>query len=130
VVAAAVWAGAEPALGRLFGTPYSDVRLLGRQATRSQWWPAAGIALHLLNGAIFGAAFERLGRGGVRDGVLAAEAENVALWPWMLVVDRIHPDRHSGRWPRLTTNRRVIAYEVATHALFGSVLGALVRRRK
>ena len=27
--AAAVWAAAEPALRRLFGTPYSDVRLIG-----------------------------------------------------------------------------------------------------
>jgi hypothetical protein len=105
------------------------VRLLGRQATRSRWWPGAGLALHLVNGAIFGAAFERLGKGGVRDGVLAAETENLAVWPGMLVVDRLHPDRRSGRWPRLATNGRVIAYEVATHALFGAVLGALVRRR-
>jgi hypothetical protein len=59
--------------------------------------------------------------------VLAAEVENLALWPVLLVVDRIHPDRRAGAWPRLATNRRVAAYELATHALFGAVLGALVR---
>ena len=130
IAASAVWAAAEPALGRLLRTPYSDVRLLGRQATRSRWWPVAGVALHLANGAVFGVAFEKLGGRGMRQGVLAAELENAVLWPGMLVVDRIHPDRRNGTWPRLLTNRRVIAYEVATHALFGTVLGLLVRRRR
>lgn len=128
-MATAVWAAAEPALGRLFRTPYSDVRLLGRQTTRSRWWPAAGVAVHLANGAAFGAAFERLGGRGARQGLVAAQAENLLLWPGMAVVDRIHPDRRDGTWPRLLTNRRVIAYEVTAHALFGVVLGLLVRRR-
>jgi hypothetical protein len=123
VVAAAAWAAAEPVLGRALGTPFSDVRLLGRVTTRGRAWPAAGVALHLANGAAFGIAFERLGLCGV-----AAQAENLLLWPGMLAVDRLHPDRRSGRWPRLATDRRVIAYEVATHALFGAVLGALARR--
>jgi len=130
IVATAVWAAAEPALGRLLRTPYSDVRLLGRQATRSRWWPARGVALHLANGAVFGTVFEKLGGRGVRQGVLAAEAENLVLWPGMLVVDRIHPDRRNGTWPHLLTNPRIIAYEVTTHALFGAVLGLLVRRRR
>jgi hypothetical protein len=129
IVATAVWAAAEPALGRLLRTPYSDVRLLGRQATPTRWWPAAGVALHLANGAVFGTVFEKLGGRGVRQGVLAAEVENLVLWPGMLVVDRVHPDRRNNTWPRLLTNRRVIAYEVAAHALFGAVLGLLVRRR-
>ena len=55
---------------------------------------------------------------------LAAEVENLILWPGMLVLDRIHPDRREGTWPRPATNRRVVAYELATHALFGVVLGA------
>jgi hypothetical protein len=128
VVAAAAWAAAEPALGRAVGTRFSDVRLLGGIATRGRAWPVAGVALHLANGAAFGIAFERLGFRGVRQGVLAAQAENLALWPGMLAVDRLHPDRRSGSWPRLATDRRVIAYEVATHALFGAVVGALARR--
>jgi hypothetical protein len=127
VVAAAAWAAAEPALQRVFGTEYSDVRLLGRAATRSRAWPAAGLAVHLVNGAAFGAAFERAGLRGVKAGVAAAQAENLVLWPAMAVVDRIHPDRRDGTWPPLLTDRRVAAQEVAGHALFGVVLGALTR---
>ena len=127
-VAASAWAAAEPALGRLFGTPFSDVRLLGRLAVRGRAWPVAGIAIHVANGAAFGWAFDRLGFGGARQGVLAAEAENLVLWPALLVVDRIHPDRRDGTWPKLATSRRVALYEIATHAIFGAVLGRLVRR--
>jgi hypothetical protein len=115
-------------LQRIFGTEYSDVRLLGRVATRGRAWPVAGLAVHLANGAVFGAAFEKAGLGGVRAGVAAAQIENAALWPAMAVVDRIHPDRRDGTWPPLLTNKRVAAYEVAAHALFGAVLGALTRR--
>jgi hypothetical protein len=126
VAAAAVWAGAEPALGRLFGTgSYSDIRLLGRMVTKGPlWWPT-GLAIHLANGAVFGAVFDRLGAAGVARGVVAAQLENALLWPGMAVIDRLHPDRRSGEWPRLLSNGRVFAYEAATHALFGSVLGLL-----
>lgn len=127
IAAAAVWAASERPLGRIFGTPYSDARLLGALVTTGPRWRLAGIAAHLVNGAIFGAAFERLGGFGVSRGVAAAQLENLALWPGMAVVDRIHPDRRSGAWPPLLRNRRVLAYEVATHAIFGAVLGALVR---
>jgi len=54
--------------------------------------------------------------------------ENLALWPGMAVLDRVHPDRRSGAWPPLLTNGRVFAYEAAVHALFGVVLGALAPR--
>ena len=127
IIAAAVWAASEPLAGRLFRTPYSDLRLLGAVVTRGPlWWPA-GLALHLANGAVFGAAFERMGGGGWKQGMLAAQLENVGLWPGMALVDRLHPDRKSGAWPRLLTNGRVFAYEAAVHALFGAVLGALLR---
>ena len=127
-VAAAAWAAAEPALQRLARTEYSDVRLLGRFVTRGRAWPVAGVALHVANGAFFGAAFERAGLRGVRAGVIAAQVENVALWPAMAIVDRVHPDRRSGTWPPLFRNPRIAVYEVVAHALFGAVLGALVRR--
>src|SRR5436190_22521613 len=103
-VAAAAWAAGEPVLKRMFGTSYSDVRLLGRVATRGRAWPVAGLAIHLANGAAFGAAFEKAGFGGVRAGLAAAQAENLLLWPAMAVVDRIHPDRRAGTWPPLLTN--------------------------
>ena len=127
VAAAAVWAAAEPALGRLFRTPYSDVRLLGALVTRGPLWAPVGVASHLVNGAVFGAAFERLGGRGPGQAVAAAQIESVGLWPGMALVDRLHPDRKSGAWPPLLRNGRVFAYEVTTHALFGFVLGSLLR---
>jgi hypothetical protein len=123
IVAAAAWASAEPLLGRLLRTPYSDRRLLAGLTGRG---PAAALALHLANGAIFGAFFERVGARGPLRGALAAQIENVVLWPAMAVVDHVHPDRRSGAWPPLLRNGRVFAYEVAAHALFGGVLGLLL----
>ena len=128
-VAAAVWALAEPGARRLFRIQYSDVRLLGAAVTSGPHWKGAGWGLHLFNGAAFGAVFTRLGGHGVVRGVAAAQVENLVLWaPGMVVVDRLHPDRRSGQWPPLLRNRRVFAYEVAVHALFGVVLGALTGR--
>jgi len=126
--AAGAWAAAEPLVSRAFGTPYSDVRLLGRTITRGRLWPAAGLAAHVANGAAFGAAFAALGRGGVRDGVVAAQIENAALWPAMAVMDRIHPDVRDGTWPRLFANPRVAGHALVTHTVFGLVLGALTAR--
>lgn len=126
VMAAAVWAAAEPALRRLFGTPYTDVRLLGAPLSRRRW-RLVGTALHLANGAAAGVLFQRLGLRGWKAGVVAAQVESVAVWPGMVVVDRFHPDRRSGAWPPLLRNRRVFAQEAAAHGLFGAVLGLLVR---
>ena len=127
VTAAAAWAAAEPALGQAFGVPYSDIRLLGATVTTRAGWKRAGWTLHLVNGAVFGAVFERLRGQGVARALVAAQVENAVLWPGMAVVDRFHPDRMSGAWPPLLRNGRVFAYEVATHAVFGLVLGVLVR---
>lgn len=127
-IAAAAWAAGEPVLGRLVRTPYSDVRLLGRLVTQKRAWPMAGAALHLVNGAVFGTAFELAGLRGVKAGITAAQAENLAFWPAFAMLDRVHPDRRDGSWPPLLRNRRIALYEVIVHALFGSILGALVRR--
>jgi hypothetical protein len=124
IVAAGVWAAAEPALGRAFGIPwYSDRRLLGGLFRVG---PGAAVALHLANGALFGAAFERLGLRGPVKGIALAQAESLALWPWMAVIDHVHEDRRAGTWPPLLRNGRVFAYEVTVHAVFGAVLGGLV----
>jgi hypothetical protein len=123
--AAAVWAASEPALGRLFGTPYSDVRLIGAPLSRRHW-RLFGTTVHLLNGATAGVAFRRLGLRGWRAGIAAAQIEGAVLWPGMVVVDRYHPDRRSGAWPGLLRNPRVFGQEVAAHAIFGAVLGLLV----
>lgn len=127
LTAAAAWAAAEPLARRLFRTPYSDVRLLGAPLSRKHWW-LAGTALHLANGAAAGVAFSRLGLRGWRAGIAAAQIENAVLWPGMVAVDRLHPDRRSGAWPPLLGNARVFGQEAAVHALFGAVLGGLLRR--
>jgi hypothetical protein len=127
VTAAAAWIAAEPVARRLFGTPFTDVRALGRPVSRRHW-RAAGTAIHLANGAAAGIAFERLGLRGWKAGVAAFQAEHLATWPLMAVVDRWHPDRRSGAWPPLLRNGRVFAQEAAVHAVFGAVLGAVLAR--
>src|ERR671934_110023 len=59
-VAAAVWAAQQPLDKRAFESSYDDVELLGKLATRGSSWPAAGVALHLQNGAVFGALYTHL----------------------------------------------------------------------
>jgi hypothetical protein len=102
------------------------VRLIGAPLSR-QHWRLVGTTVHLLNGAAAGVVFRRLGLRGWKTGVAAAQLESAALWPGMAVVDRYHPDRRSGAWPRLLLNPRVFGQEVAAHAIFGAVLGTLVR---
>lgn len=130
MAAAAAWAAVEPAAARIVSPPagYSDVRLLGGLFTRDgEGWRAVGLGAHLANGALFGAVFARAGGRGWKQGLAAAQAENLVLWPGMALADRIHPDRRSGAWPPLATNGRVFAYEATVHAVFGVVLGVLSR---
>jgi hypothetical protein len=122
-LAACLWAAAEPGLGRLFRTTYSDRRLLqGLVGTT----PGRALAVHACNGAVFGAAFERLGLRGPLRGMLAAQAENLVLWPGMIVAQRIHPSCRDGEWPALFRSSRIFGYEIAGHALFGALLGSLL----
>jgi hypothetical protein len=124
VLAAGVWAAAEPLGGRMVRTSYTDVRLLGGLVAPSRW-RTVGLLMHLINGAAFGVAFVRIGGHGPMRGVLAAEAENLLLWPTMAVFDRLHPDRRDGAWGPLFASPRIFAYEALMHALFGVVLGLL-----
>jgi hypothetical protein len=124
IAGAAAWAAAEPVLARAFGTPYSTRRLLAGLMGVSS---SAALAAHMVNGVLFGILFERAGGRGAGRGLLAAQAENLALWPLMAVAERIHPDCRSGDWPPLFRSGRIFAYEAAGHALFGAVLGKLVR---
>lgn len=123
--AACAWAAVEPVASRMLGTGFTDVRLLGRLVSERHWAPAGAI-VHAANGAAFGAAFALAGGRGPRAGLAWAGAEALLTWPGMALMDRIHPDRRSGRWPRLLTDRGVIAQEAAMHALFGLVLGLMV----
>jgi hypothetical protein len=125
-LAAALWAAGEPALGRVFHTSYSDRRLLQGLARTT---PSGALAVHVCNGAVFGATFERLGGGGPLRGMLAAQVENLVLWPGMTIAQRIHPSCRDGEWPPLFRSRRIFAYEVVGHALFGVLLGSMLRSR-
>jgi hypothetical protein len=127
--AATVWAAVEPLDQRVFGCDYSDVALLGKAVTRSRVWPAAGLALHAVNGALFGLAFHEVRRvTGAPARPLAfvlALSEHVTLWPLGALSDRFHPARGEPGVPRLIGNRRAFAQATFRHALFGAVLGRL-----
>jgi XapX domain-containing protein len=129
-LAAAVWAAQQPLDKRAFGTPYDDVELLGKLVTRGQGWPAAGLALHMANGAAFGAVYSLvrplIPAPPVLTGVTAGLAEHVGLWPLVRAVDRHHPARQE--LVPLSGNGRAFAQAAWRHLLFGGVLGELERR--
>lgn len=128
--AAGVWLATEPVLRRVSGLrSYGEARLLGRMVSADGPWRAVGTVTHLVNGAAFGAVFAALGGGGVRRGVLAAQAENAVLWPGFVLADRLHPDRRDGSWPPLVTSRQVAVHELLGHLVFGAALGALLGER-
>ena len=127
---AAVWAAQQPLDKRVFGTAYDDVELLGKLAVRDSTWPAAGLAAHLANGALFGAAYAHArpflpGPPLVRA-ITAAMAENFASWPLVRLVDSHHPARAD--LPRLAGNRRALAQATWRHLVFAVVMGELERR--
>ena len=60
--AAAVWAAQQPLDQRVFGVRYDDVELLGRFVTDGRAAYPIGLAMHLANGAVFGALYANAGR--------------------------------------------------------------------
>ncbi len=130
-VAAGVWLAQQPLDKRVFGVPYDDADLLGRFVTqRPVPARALGTAMHLANGALFGAVYAnvapRLPLPSWARGPAAALAENFATWPLAAVSDRFHPGRDA--LPRLSGNRAALAQATWRHLLFGVVLGELERR--
>ena len=128
--AALIWAVQQPADKRLFRSAYDDVELLGKLVTRTRTWRPAGLAFHMGNGALFGAAFALLRPAlpgpPVAQAVGAAMAEHFGLWPLGRLSDRLHPARRD--LPKLTGNRRAFAQAIWRHALFGAALGSLEPR--
>jgi len=123
-----VWGLLEPLDARLFRSDYRDVALHGKLVTSGHGWKASGYALHAANGALFGLGFEaarrRSGIGPRRLAVGLALAENLALYPLAVVVDRKHP-RRGERDVGPLWSRRVFAQETFRHVVFGLVLGTL-----
>ena len=126
---AAVWAVQEPFDQWVFRSHYSDVAVLGKVAIGGRaWWPA-GLALHLVNGAVFGLVYcEARRRWPQRPRRLAmsmALGEHVALYPLSYFVDRFHPRRGTRGIPPLLENPRAFAQATWRHTIFGLVLGRL-----
>jgi len=121
-VAAAVWYAQQPLDRRVFGVDHDDAELLGRLVARGRPEAQAfGVAIHLQNGAAFGAVYAQVapslpGPAWLR-GPLAGLLEHVATWPAMALID-----------PALFRDPRAFAQSAWRHALFGAVLGELERR--
>jgi len=117
-VAAAVWAAQMPLDKRVFGVACDDVELLGGTPV--------GLALHVSNGAVFGALYAATapalpGPAWLR-GPLVALAEHVVTWPAAVLLARRR--RISAEW----NTRAAFAQSAWRHLLFGAVLGELERR--
>lgn len=128
--AAAVWAAQQPLDRRVFGVPYDDVELLGKLVTRgAAWWPV-GMAMHLGNGALFGAIYANVAPSvpvpAWTKGPLAGLAEHAATWPATRLADRLHPARDE--MPALWGDPRAFAQATWRHVVFAVVLGELERR--
>jgi hypothetical protein len=130
-VAATAWSLLEPLDRRIFRCDYSDIALLGKAVTRGPLWRPAGLAIHALNGAVFGLAFDQARKHlpipQRRLALGMAMAEHVGLYPLSYFVDRFHPARGAEGIPPLLTNARAFGQATARHALFGVVLGRLSR---
>jgi hypothetical protein len=129
-LAAGIWAAQQPLDKRLFGVDYDDTELLGKTVTRGPAWPFVGLAMHLANGAVFGAIYAnvapRIPLPSWLRGPAAGMAEHMATWPGMAVVDRFHPAHKD--IPDLAVNPRAFAQATWRHLLFGLVLGEVERR--
>jgi hypothetical protein len=129
-VAAGVWAAQSPLDQRVFGVPYLDQELLGKAVTRGRAWHPVGVALHVLNGAAFGAAYANVAPSlplpAWARGPAAGLAEHAATWPLTVLIDDHHPAR--AELPRLARSGRAFAQATWRHVVFGVVLGELERR--
>ncbi len=127
--AATVWAAQQPLDKRAFSYPYDDVELLGKLITRGRAWPVAGLALHAVNGALFGAVYAQvkpfLPGPSLLGGVVAGQVENLATWPLGKLVDHHHPV--AKEIPPLR-GTRALSQGAWRHLVFGLVLGELERR--
>lgn len=129
-IAAGVWAAQQPIDKRVFGTSYDDAELLGKLVTRGPAWPAVGTALHMANGAAFGAVYSALRPllpgPPVTRALAAALAENFGFWGAVGAVDRFHPAR--SELEPLSGNLRALGAATWRHALFGALLGLIEER--
>ncbi len=128
-VAAGVWSAQQPLDQRLFGVGHDDAVLLGRLVTAGPAAIGVGTALHVGNGALFGALYANVAPSlpgpAAAHGPLAGLAEHLATWPATCLLGRLHRLRDL---PTLWGSGRAFAQSTWRHLLFGAVLGELERR--
>jgi hypothetical protein len=94
-VAATVWALQQPLDKRLFGVDYDDRDVLGLAVTRGRAARPLGMALHVGNGALFGAIYAsvapRVPLPSWTRGPAAGPARARGTWPLTAVLPRLHP---------------------------------------
>ena len=56
-VAAGIWIAQQPLDKAVFGVDYDDAELLGKAVTQGPAWLPVGAAMHVGNGAVFGALY-------------------------------------------------------------------------
>ena len=125
-IAAAVWAAQQPLDKRVFECDYDDAELLGKMVTRGPFAYPVGVAMHVVNGALFGAVYANVapsvpGPPALR-GAAAGLAEHLATWPGALVIDRLDLGRD---FPKLWGDPRAFGQATWRHLLFGAILGEL-----
>lgn len=129
-VAAAAWAAQQPADKRVFGCRMDDVELLGKLVADGDSWPLPGVALHVQNGAAFGALYAQVRRfipgPPVLIGLALVMAEHLSSWALIGLVDRLHPRRRE--LVTLKGNRRAFWQATWRHAIFAVLLAELERR--
>jgi hypothetical protein len=121
-VGAAVWLAVQPLDRRVFGVDHDDAELLGRLvASGRPEAQAVGTALHIQNGALFGAVYVQVAPSlpvhPALRGPLLALLEHLATWPAMALID-----------PSMFRNGRAFAQSAWRHLVFGLVTGELERR--
>jgi hypothetical protein len=127
-LATMVWAAVEPLDQWLLRCDYSDVAVLGKAVTRRHWRPV-GLAVHAVNGAVFGLVFHEVRRRSRIDqrrlALGMAVSEHATLYPLCHLIDRYHPARGEPGVPPLGANPRAYAQATWRHVVFGVVLGRL-----
>jgi hypothetical protein len=113
---AAIWAVQEPLDQRALRSHYSDVAVLGKLVVGGRaWWPA-GLAIHLVNGAVFGLVYYQARR---------RWPQRPRLLAMSMALGRFHPRRGTRGVPPLLSSPRAFAQATWRHTIFGAVLGRL-----
>lgn len=114
----------------LAGNRTNDLQLLsGMIPGQERRWRSLGALMHFGNSVALAVVFARVrgylpGRGWMR-GLIFGQLENLTLYPLVVVIGRFHPAVKSGRLDHYARPLPMLQ-EIARHAAFGAVLGALL----